>query len=90
MYNIINAEKQNVAKRKNCQRKQIEKYEHFLKEEQDNLRTRTRETLGEQVVFQGEVDMEDDLAERDVRLLENQYRVFIKTTSSGQKRPHGS
>jgi len=46
--------------------------------------------LGEQVVFKGEVDMEDDLAERDVRLLENQYRVFIKTTSSGQKRPHGT
>jgi len=75
-----------LIKEKTAQEIRMEKYEKFREEEEKNLIARTKETLGQQVAFQGEVDMADDVCERDVRLLENQYRVFVKTTSSGEKK----
>jgi hypothetical protein len=75
-----------LIKEKTVQEIRMEKYEKFREEEEKQLIALTRETLGQQVAFQGEVDMADDVCERDVRLLENQYRVFVKTTSSGEKK----
>jgi len=41
--------------------------------------------MGAQQGFIGEVDIDDHLSQRDVRLLENQYWVFVQNTDDGMK-----
>jgi hypothetical protein len=41
--------------------------------------------MGGKEGFIGDVDIDDPLSQRDVRLLENQYRVFVKNTDDGVK-----
>jgi hypothetical protein len=49
------------------------------------LDNQCEKSMGAQKGFVGEVDIEDHLSQRDVRLLENQYRVFLQNIDSGVK-----